>query len=235
MTTAVGYRVDLPLMTYAEAQVLQGRCVTARENGRLERDLLLLVEHPPVFTLGRNGGRENLAVSDRLLAEKGVQVVQAERGGNITYHGPGQLVGYPIVDLEARRMSVTDYVSSLEAVLMEAVAESGVSAGRNPLNPGVWVGEAKLASIGLCLRHGIAFHGFALNVNNDLTPFGWINPCGLKGVSMTSLSRERGVEVDMADVRGSVGRAFSKVFRIRFIDIKPASMDAVVEGDRSLP
>lgn len=208
--------VEFPTMDYPIAQDLQIRCVDARlASDGLDRDLLILLEHPPVFTLGRNGGRENLAVSDRFLTESGVGLVQTERGGNITYHGPGQLVGYPIVDMEARRLSVKDYVSGLEEVLIETAAACGVAAGRNPLNAGVWVGGAKLGSIGICLRHGIAFHGFALNVVNDLTPFSWINPCGLKNVSMTSLQEACGTQIDMADVRATLKSAFERVFQAR--------------------
>ncbi len=230
MDTPRGYRVDIPETAYTRVQALQNRCVDARLAGRLDRDLLLLVEHPPVFTVGRNGGRENLTAAEAFLSERGIPVVPSERGGNITYHGPGQLVGYPILHLDHRRLSIQDYVSRLEAVLVDAAAAWGVKAGRSPLNPGVWVGGAKLGSIGLCRRHGVVFHGFALNANNDLTPFSWIHPCGLKGVAMTSLARERGAPVDMAALRSTVAEAFSSAFGTRLAGLPVDDLEAAVAG-----
>ncbi|MGD8251388.1 MAG: lipoyl(octanoyl) transferase LipB [Desulfobacterales bacterium] len=224
------YLSELGAMDYADAQRLQIRCAAARQTGELDKDLLLLLEHPPVFTLGRNGGRENLTVSDAFLDKAGVGLVQAERGGNITYHGPGQLVGYPIVDMEARRLSVTDYVDRLEAVLIETAGAHGVVADRNPMNPGVWVDGAKLGSIGLCLRHGIAFHGFALNVTIDLTPFSWIHPCGLKHVAMTSLDRELGLSPEMDAVNASLKRAFAGAFGVDWVRLDRPALDALIGG-----
>jgi lipoate-protein ligase B len=181
---------DLGLIDYEEAHDLQLRLVAARIGGVLASDILLLLEHMPVFTLGRRGGRKNLIVSEPFLNEAQIRVVHAERGGDITFHGPGQLVGYPILDLRAAKLTVTDYVERLEEVMIKAAACWGVHATRNPLNHGVWAGERKLGSLGIAIRRGIAFHGFALNVNVSLEPFDWINPCGLQGVKMTSIERE---------------------------------------------
>ncbi len=223
--------IELPLTPYAEAQALQADCAAARRDGRLAADLFILLEHPPVFTLGRNGGRENLTVSDAFLTQAGVEVVASERGGNITYHGPGQLVGYPIVDLHAARRGVADYVRDLESVMLEVAAAFGVTAGRNARNSGVWVGARKLGSIGLCLRHGVTFHGFALNANNTLEPFDWINPCGMADVRMTSLRRERGRDVDAADLRGATRRAVEGVFGVALHPVSPDRLrDAVATG-----
>ncbi len=224
------YLTDLGSMDYSDAQNIQVRCVAARQAGELDHDLLLLLEHPPVFTLGRNGGRENLTVSDAFLEQEGVGLVQAERGGNITYHGPGQLVGYPIVDMGARRLSVTDYVDRLEAVLIETARNHGVVADRNPMNPGIWADGAKLGSIGLCLRHGIAFHGFALNVTVDLTPFSWIHPCGLKHVAMTSLGSELGFPPDMDTVNASLRRAFAGAFGIDWVPLDRLALESLSGG-----
>ena len=232
--------IELSLTPYAEAQTLQADCAAARREGRLAADLFILLEHPPVFTLGRNGGRENLTVSDAFLAQAGVEVVASERGGNITYHGPGQLVGYPIVDLEAARRGVADYVRDLESVMLEVAAAFGVTAVRNARNSGVWVGARKLGSIGLCLRRGVTFHGFALNANNTLEPFDWINPCGMADVRMTSLRRERGREVDAGELRRTTRRAVERVFGIA---LRPVGLDrlrdAIAPGadgcDRSTP
>ena len=206
--------IELPLTDYAEAQDLQMRCVAARGDGRLAQDLMLLLEHPAVFTLGRNGGRENLMVSDAFLAEAGVGLVASERGGNITYHGPGQIVGYPVIDLFRSPMAVRDYVAALEALMIAVAREWGIDAVRDARNPGVWVDGAKVGSIGLCLRRGISFHGFALNVNTDLAPFEWIHPCGLADVRMTSLQKVSGRRIPMAALRQSVWRKLAETFDV---------------------
>ena len=228
--------LELPLTPYAEAQALQVGCAAARQDGRLAEDLFILVEHPPVFTLGRNGGRENLTVSDAFLAQAGVEVVASERGGNITYHGPGQIVGYPVMDLQAARMGVADFVRALEAVMLRVAAAFGVAADRNARNSGVWVGPRKLGSIGLCLRRGVTFHGFALNALNALEPFDWINPCGMADVAMTSLAREKGRDLSVTALRRSVCEAMQAVFEV---DFRPVALDrlkalaepAAVPGD----
>ena len=206
--------IELPLTDYTEAQTLQTRCVAAKGGGRLMQDLMFLLEHPAVFTLGRNGGRENLMVSDTFLAEAGVGVVPSERGGNITYHGPGQVVGYPVIDLFRARLAVGDYVAALEALMIAVAREWGVDAVRDSRNPGVWVDGAKAGSIGLCLRRGVTFHGFALNVNNDLTPFDWIHPCGLADVPMTSLRKVSGRRIPMEALRQTVWRKVSEIFDV---------------------
>ncbi len=180
------------LQLYTPILELQHRLVAARYRGVIENDVILLLQHQPVFTLGHNGGRENLVVSDAFLRQKGIQVVQAERGGNITYHGPGQLIAYPVLNLRSRRIRVATYVFLLEEAMLRTAADVGVRAERNPRNPGVWVGGKKLGSVGIAVRHGITYHGLALNVDLSLEPFSWIRPCGLKGVAMTSL-KEAGV------------------------------------------
>jgi lipoyl(octanoyl) transferase len=214
--------VDLPCIAYHQAQALQEQFVAAKHAGRLPYDLMLLLEHPPVFTLGRNGGRENLMVSDAFLKKAGVSVRPSDRGGNITYHGPGQIVGYPVLDLQRARMGVADYVAALEDVMIAVSLEWGVAAQRDPRNRGAWVKGAKVGSIGLCLRHGMTFHGFALNVNNDLTPFEWINPCGLAGVRMTSLAQVTGHDIPMNRLRQSVWRQVSEIFGVT---LHPSSLD----------
>ena len=214
--------LELPQTPYAEAQALQVECVAARRDGRLATDLFILLEHPPVFTLGRNGGRENLTVSDAFLVQAGVSVIASERGGNITYHGPGQMVGYPVIDLQAARLRVADYVRALEEVMLRVAAVFDVAAGRDPRNSGVWVGARKLGSIGLCLRRGVSFHGFALNATNGLEPFEWINPCGLMDVAMTSLQRERGQTMSMAALRRATRKAMAEVFQI---ELRPITLD----------
>jgi lipoate-protein ligase B len=206
--------VDLGLIPYPDAHDLQLRLVAARSEGRLADNILLLIEHPPVFTLGRRGGRENLLVSEAWLARSGISVVPVERGGNITYHGPGQLVAYPIVHLPSAGLGVVDLVDRLEETMIRTCAGWSVPAGRNELNRGTWVGRKKIGSIGIAVRRGVSFHGLALNVNLDLTPFGWIQPCGLAGVGVTSIQAEAGNPVDMADVKTAVQAHLKEVFQI---------------------
>ncbi len=188
-------------------------------------NILLLLEHPPVFTLGRRGGRKNLRVSEDFLQRSGVEVVHAERGGDVTYHGPGQIVGYPIVNLHAAGITVTEYVERLEEVMIRTARRWGVSATRNPVNRGVWVGNNKLGSIGITVRRGVTFHGFALNVNTGLEPFGWINPCGLTGIGMTSIERETAREVAMGEARREMVKNFEEIFEADLSLRLPASCE----------
>jgi lipoate-protein ligase B len=206
--------VDLPATGYGDAWNLQKKLVEARRSGAVANDVLLLLEHPPVFTLGRRGGLDNLTVPESFLKGSGIPLFHVERGGDITYHGPGQIVGYPFVDLHAARLGVTEYVERLEEVMILAAARWGVAAVRNPLNRGVWVGNCKLGSIGVAVRRGVTFHGFAFNVNVALEPFGWINPCGLKGIGMTSLERELSRPLPLEEVRESLKRNVESVFGV---------------------
>jgi lipoate-protein ligase B len=218
------HAVDLGLIPYPDARDLQLRLVAARSEGRLADNVLLLLEHPPVFTLGRRGGRENLRVSEAWLARSGISIVPVERGGNITYHGPGQLVVYPIVHLPSAGLGVVDLVDRMEEAMIRTCAVWRVSAGRNELNRGTWVGLKKIGSIGIAVRRGVSFHGLALNVNLDLTPFGWIQPCGLEGVGVTSIQAEAGNPVDMADVKAAVQVHLEEVFQI---GLQPSARQAL--------
>ncbi len=182
--------IDLGLLDYQKALDLQQQYVEQKKAKTLETDVVLMLEHPAVFTLGKRGGRENLVVSEDFLKEQGVPVVQTGRGGNITFHAPGQLVVYPIMDLGRSGMGVADFVHLLEEIMIKMAGDVGVSAQRSAANHGIWVENRKLGSIGLSITRGISFHGLALNANLDLTPFSWVNPCGLAGVSMTSLENE---------------------------------------------
>jgi len=212
--------VDLGLVDYANVYDLQQRLAERRKNGLLAEDLFLLTEHPSVFTLGRRGGRENLVVSEQFLRDKDVQIVQIERGGDITYHGPGQLVIYPIIYLKQARLSVTEYVGLLEEIMIRLAAECGVKAVRDPRNHGIWVGDKKLGSVGIAIRHGVSFHGLALNVNVDLEPFSWVNPCGLVGVKMTTLTLECGQEITIPGVKKELNRHLTDVFGREFVPLE---------------
>lgn len=216
--------LELPLTNYREAWDLQHILLDARKEKILDTDIVLVLEHPPVFTLGRRGGLDHLMVSDAFLEESGIEVVPVERGGDITYHGPGQLVVYPIVKLKEARLRLVDYVYYLEEVMIRTAAEWGVNAERNPVNRGVWVGSRKLGSLGIAVRRGISYHGFAFNANPSLRPFSWIQPCGLHGVSMTSLSEELSQEISMDRVRGAAKGHMEKVFGVELAQITPGDL-----------
>lgn len=199
-------------MDYAAAYALQRQLVERRRGGSAADDLFLQVEHPATFTLGRRGDRGNLMVGEEHLRQRAIPLVHIERGGDITYHGPGQLVLYPILHLSQARLSVAAYVHLLEEVMLRLAALCGVAAARDARNHGVWVGSRKLGSVGIAIRRGITFHGLALNVDIDLIPFSWVNPCGLSGVTMTSLSRELGRPVTMATVGSVIPEVLGEVF-----------------------
>jgi lipoate-protein ligase B len=225
--------IDFDRIDYQEAWELQSRLITARKAQLLQKDIVLFLEHPPVFTLGRRGGRECLLVSEEFLEKSGVQVIQVERGGNITFHGPGQLVAYPIVDLQSARIKVVDFVNGLEEVMLRTAAHWGIAAERNPANRGIWAGPHKMGSIGIAVRRGISFHGLALNVQTDLTPFSWIQPCGLKDVGMTTMQHETEQKISMQQVRAVLKTQFEKMFGVNFVSKKPEDLGAI-SGKRAL-
>ena len=177
-------------MPYADALALQRGVASARLAGRVTEDVLLLVQHPPVITLGRSTKAGNLLASSELLAARGVELFDVERGGDVTFHGLGQLVGYPIVNLTQHTQDLHWYLRQLEAVMIHALASSGITASRNAGKTGVWVGNRKIASIGVHARQWVTWHGFALNVTTDLSYFDLMIPCGIPDVVMTSVERE---------------------------------------------
>jgi lipoate-protein ligase B len=223
--------VVIERMDYRAALDLQHRIVAARLDGRLDQDLLLLLTHPPVFTLGRRGGRENLLISSEDLRRRRIEVIQVERGGNITYHGPGQLVAYVIVDLRNASLTVEEFVSGLETAMVRTAAQWQIKAVGDARNRGVWVGKAKLGSIGLTVRRGVTFHGLALNVDLDLTPFAWINPCGLQGIRMTSMARERGEPIAVAAVQKALQAHFGAVFRMAMEPLAQSALETILGPD----
>jgi lipoate-protein ligase B len=179
---------DLGTMSYRDAWAIQEQLHAQVLEGGHER--LILVEHPPVITTGRRPvGMQHLVASKEMLAQMGVELVESDRGGDVTFHGPGQLVAYPIVRLADHRLSVSGYVHQLERVLVEMVGEFGVEAHVDPSAVGVWVGDAKVAAIGVRIRRGVSMHGIALNVTTDLNYFNLIVPCGLVGRPVTSLQK----------------------------------------------
>ena len=218
-----GWWVDLGLVPYGEALALQERCHAARKSGAIP-DTLLLLEHPPVITMGRTAKKENLLVDGPTLAAKGVELYEAARGGDITYHGPGQLVGYPIFDLEGHRKDVHWYLRSVEESLIRALAEFGLEGGRVSGRTGVWVGDEKVAAIGVGVRRWVTWHGFALNVSTDLDAFSLIVPCGIRDKGVTSLERLLGREVPAAEVCSAVLQGFSEVFGLRLDSVPPSAL-----------
>jgi lipoyl(octanoyl) transferase len=217
--------VDLGLTDYAAAYALQLELVEKRRSGTVADDLFLVTEHPGTFTLGRRGGQQNLMVSGQFLRQKNIPLVHIERGGDITYHGPGQLVIYPIMHLRQAGLTVSGYVHCLEEIMIGLAAASGVAAVRDARNHGVWAGDGKLGSVGIAIRHGVAFHGLALNVNICLEPFSWVNPCGLTGVQMTTLSSESGREVMLSEVKSNLPGQLSQVFSREFVSIEKDHFD----------
>jgi len=217
---------ELGIVRYADALELQRDLARRRITGEIAEDVLLLVEHPPVVTLGRTAKSANLVASRELLSARGVELFEVERGGDITFHGPGQLVGYPIVDLKRHRQDLHWYLRQVEEALIRGVGAFGIEAGRVDKYTGVWVdvgrhSRRKLASIGVHARDWVTWHGFALNVTTDLRYFDLIVPCGISDVVMTSVAREvEAGSVVMRDVSGAVVRAFAEVFDLvpRFVD-----------------
>ena len=195
--------MDLGLREYGEVLKIQREFVEERRTSKI-LDTLILVEHPDVITLGRRGSVENMV--------KEFPVYFIERGGDATYHGPGQLVGYPIIRLEEARIDVVTLVRNIEEVLIRTASDFGITAGRVGKKPGTWVDGKKLASIGFAVQHWISFHGFALNVNTDLEKFYTIRPCGMEPSTMTSMQKILGKKVSFDDVKKDVIRNFKDVF-----------------------
>lgn len=220
--------VDLGLRAYAEALVIQREVAKARITGAIPEDVLLLVEHPPVVTLGRSSKPGHLVATPALLAARGVELYEVERGGDVTLHAPGQLVGYPIVDLKRHRKDLHWYLRQVEEALIRGVAPFGIAGERNPGYTGVWTQGRKLASIGVHARDWVTWHGFALNVSTDLSLFDLIVPCGISQVEMTSVCRECGEGSTVATVASSVTRAFGEVFALepRVMDLGALEMTA---------
>jgi lipoyl(octanoyl) transferase len=218
-TLAICELLDLGHMGYARSLELQHDLVERRKRGEIP-DQLLMVEHPHVVTMGRNGHMENVLASPEILERSGIELHYTDRGGDVTYHGPGQIVGYPIFDLREWKRDVVAYVRALEQVLIEALAEFGIDGGRQPGATGVWVEGAKVAAIGVHISRWVTSHGFALNLDTDLDYFKYIVPCGLTR-PVTSL-RVLGCNASRAEVTTSVAAAFGRVFER---DVRGAKME----------
>ena len=221
--------IDLGLIGYTDAYALQKRLVAARKVGAIE-DVLLLCEHPHVITQGRNGKREHLLVSEHVLRQKGVEYYETSRGGDITYHGPGQLVGYPILNLGAIRRDVVWYVRTLEEAMIRATAEFGIAAERVAGKTGIWVRagntEEKLAAIGVHISRWITSHGFAYNVSTDLRNFDLIVPCGIADRKATSLEKLLGRSVEPKEVAPKIAKHLGELLGL---EVKESSRNELLE------
>jgi lipoyl(octanoyl) transferase len=198
-------------VSYGRGLEIQERLVAERQRGETG-DVLLLLEHEPVFTLGRNARSENVLLPVELLRERGFDVYETGRGGDVTYHGPGQIVGYPILDLSPDRRDVHRYVRDLEEVMIGTCASYGVDAGRVAGLTGTWVGREKIGAIGVRISRWVTSHGFALNVSTDLAAFQLIVPCGIRDKGVTSLERLLGRGVPLEEAMDRVSAAFAAVF-----------------------
>jgi lipoate-protein ligase B len=215
-------------MEYRTALDLQRNLVLARQTGVIENDVVLILEHPPVFTLGRRADIENLKASSAFLERKKIPVIPVERGGDITFHGPGQLVVYPIIDLTKAGLNVMDYVAILEEIMLRTVLDWGLPAKRNSVNRGIWIANKKLGSVGISVQRGVTFHGFALNINLSLKPFKWIHPCGLTDVGVTSMAQELSQKISMTPVREAVMHHFETVFGFDLVRIDDNDLNHLV-------
>jgi lipoate-protein ligase B len=228
---------DLGLIAYEPAFALQRELVEARKSGAIP-DVLLLCEHPHVITLGRNGKRDNLRAGERLLAQMSVEFHQTDRGGDITYHGPGQIVGYPILDLTEHRRDIRWYVEQLEETMIRATADFGVAAHRSDANHGVWLdapaGEEKLAALGVHLSRWVSSHGFAYNVSTDLRFFDLIVPCGVAGKRATSLERALGRAVPLNEIRERLVAHFASVFERDPVHVSREELERRLHAARAM-
>jgi lipoate-protein ligase B len=202
--------VQLGTLEYAEALELQLRLRDARQADQIG-DTLLLLEHPPVYTRGRRTEPHDLPMGADWYRARGIAVHDADRGGRVTYHGPGQLVGYPIM----RISEVPEYVHTMEQAIIAALADEGVEAAVRPGLTGIWAGDAKIGSIGVHVNRGVTTHGFAVNVDNDLQPFEWVVPCGIDGVQMTSVSQLTGRTDGIACFRKRMAYRFARAYGMR--------------------
>jgi lipoate-protein ligase B len=206
-----GYIIDLGLIDYEKAWDLQHQLWSKRVEGELP-DLLLILEHPHVITLGRRGNRSHLLASPEVLEAMRIPIFHVERGGDVTYHGPGQMVVYPVLDLKEYGYRLMRYIGQIEEVILCVLRDFGIEGRRDPVNRGVWVNEEKIASVGVAIKRWVSFHGFSLNYETDLKYFELINPCGLEGKKMTSLAKILEREISRERLVERIGLHFKQVF-----------------------
>jgi lipoyl(octanoyl) transferase len=220
--------VKLGKMDYDKALSIQERLLELRQKNEVE-DTFLLVEHPPILTLGKRGEYSNILLPVEELKKNGIGIYEINRGGDVTYHGPGQLVGYPIINLNNLGRSVKEYVWNLEEVFIRLLRDKyGIEAHREDNKyTGVWVGDAKITAIGIAVKHWVTMHGFAFNLNTNLEHFKWINPCGITDKGVTSLQKLLGSAVDFAELENTVVDYFCEVFDFRAVT---TDIDKLLQG-----
>lgn len=210
---------DLGFVDYQEAWDFQKEIFSKKVNGEIE-DVLFLLEHPNTYTLGKTANRQNLKSSDEYLKENQIKIYDIDRGGDVTYHGPGQIVGYPIIDLNVWYKDTHKYLRALEEVLIRTCREYGLNCERNPKHTGVWIEERKIAAIGIKVSRWITMHGFAFNVNTDLNLFNGIIPCGIQDKKVTSLSKELNKKIDLQQVKTNLLKHFRDMFNYTNLILK---------------
>ncbi len=210
---------DLGTIDYKDAWDLQKNLLNSRHKNEID-DNLLLLEHPHTYTLGKTADRNNLIAQDQFLDQNKISVYDIDRGGDITYHGPGQIVGYPIIDLTSWKEDTHKYLRALEEVIIKTCAKYNITAGRNLEYTGVWVEDKKIAAIGIKVSRWITMHGFAFNVNTDLSLFDGIIPCGIKDKNITSLQNELGITIDIKEVNSAILKNFTEVFDYSLVEKK---------------
>lgn len=216
--------LNLGTIEYDKAFEFQRRLVEERSQGKI-RNVLILLEHLPVFTLSKKTDPEHILVPISTLPEKGISICQTNRGGDVTYHGPGQLIGYVIMDLKKRERDLHRYVRDLEQVIIDTLTAWGISASRFPEHPGVWVSNEKVAAIGIAVnRQWITMHGFSLNVDPCLEHFSLIVPCGIKDKSVTSMKRILGEDVDPQRLQQDIIKNFQRIFGTTVVEVEPGEL-----------
>lgn len=235
-----GYWLDLGLIDYTAAFAVQEKALAARMSGTLP-PTIILQENPLTFTIGKSGNQSNVLASPETLKKLGIQVIEVSRGGDVTYHGPGQLIASPLLYLGDLGINANQYMHRMEDTLVRVLAEFGLHAKTRQDHPGVWLGGAKIGAVGIAVRHGYTFHGVSLNVNLDLAPFELINPCGVKDMPVTSMHVELGGQIPMKQVRRMLRQTIEEIFDLqlkeltvneftRRLDIKPVSSEGVNHG-----
>ncbi|MCX5779305.1 MAG: lipoyl(octanoyl) transferase LipB [Firmicutes bacterium] len=221
--------LELGTEEYEQVFELQKQLNQARRNGTIP-DIVIFLEHHPCFTIGRNGGWDHILVSHEFLEAQGIRVYETDRGGDVTYHGPGQLVCYPILDLNGFGRDVHLYARRLEETLIRTLRSFGITSGRRKEYPGVWVEAAKIAAEGIGVQHWVTMHGVSLNISPDLNHFSLIIPCGISALGVTSMEKILAKKVDLALVRQEMRRQMSDVFGLVWEDVTLENLEEMLEG-----
>jgi lipoyl(octanoyl) transferase len=225
-----GYWLDLGTIRYAPAFLIQEQIFEARLQGILP-STIILQENPPTFTIGRSGSQANVLIAGQELERRGVEVLEVNRGGDVTYHGPGQLIASPLLYLGDLGLNANQYLHRLEDLLIELLASFGIQADKKPDYPGVWLGEEKICAVGIAVKHGYTFHGFSINVNLDLGPFEWINPCGVPRMLVTSLQKVLGRPIQIPEVRECLRQIISRTFDLNYQDISWSTLQTMLNAN----